>query len=136
VADAAGFHLSVITPERAVLETEATFVAFPAWDGEVGILRNRAPLLTKLGVGELRAATRDGERRLYVEGGFAQMVENRLTILTEQAREAAEIDAAEAARARAEAEAIAGTDEVAVAARERALVRARVKERLAARRQG
>jgi F-type H+-transporting ATPase subunit epsilon len=127
------FHVSVITPERAVLETEATFVAFPAWDGEVGILRNRAPLLTKLGAGELRVTTREGESRLYVEGGFAQMVENRLTILTEQAREAAEIDAAEAARARAEAEAIAGTSEAAVAARDKALDRARVKERLAAR---
>jgi F-type H+-transporting ATPase subunit epsilon len=136
VADAPTFHVSVITPERAVLETEATFVAFPAWDGEVGILRNRAPLLTKLGAGELRVTTGEGERRLYVEGGFAQMVENRLTILTEQAREAAEIDAAEAARARAEAERIEGTGEAAVAARDKALDRARVKERLAARRPG
>jgi F-type H+-transporting ATPase subunit epsilon len=82
------FHLSVITPERAVLEAEATFVVFPAWDGEVGILRNRAPLLYRLGKGELRVQSPAGNRSLEVEGGFAQMVENRLTILTEQAREA------------------------------------------------
>lgn len=86
------FHLSVITPEHAVLETEATFVVFPAWDGEVGVLRNRAPLLHKLGAGELRVTSPEGDRRLYVEGGFAQMVDNRLTILTEQAREATETD--------------------------------------------
>ena len=84
------FHVSVITPERAVLETEATFVAFPAWDGEVGILRNRAPLLYKLGKGELRVQSPQGNHKLRVEGGFAQMVDNRLTILTEQAREAGE----------------------------------------------
>ncbi len=81
------FHLSVITPERAVLETEATFVVFPAWDGEVGVLRNRAPLLHRLGKGELRVQSPAGNRSLQVEGGFAQMVDNRLTILTEQARE-------------------------------------------------
>jgi len=97
------FHCSVITPERAVLETEATFVALPAHDGELGVLRNRAPMLYKLGTGELRVDTPEGRRYLFVDGGFVQMVDNRLTLLTEQAKRLEEIDAAAVERALAEA---------------------------------
>jgi F-type H+-transporting ATPase subunit epsilon len=85
------FHCSVITPERAMLETEATFVAFPAHDGEVGILAHRAPLLFKMGAGELRVESPQGNQVLFVDGGFAQMVENRLTLLTEVAKRLDEI---------------------------------------------
>src|SRR6185295_6511150 len=100
------FHCSVITPERAVLETEATFVALPAHDGELGVLRNRAPMLYKLGTGELRIDPPEGKKYLYVDGGFAQMVENRLTLLTEQAQRLEEIDTAAVDRAFAEARAL------------------------------
>ena len=115
------FHCSVITPERAVLETEATFVAFPAHDGEVGILRNRAPLLYKMGAGELRVESPEGNHVLFVAGGFAQMVENRLTLLTEQAKRLEEIDPAAAQRALAEARAMPAVGETAHANRERAI---------------
>ena len=115
------FHCSVITPERAVLETEATFVAFPAHDGEVGILRNRAPLLYKMGAGELRVETPQGNHVLFVAGGFAQMVENRLTLLTEAAKRLEEIDPAAAQRALAEARAMPAVGETAHANRERAI---------------
>ena len=125
------FHLSVITPERAVLEAEATFVAFPAHDGEVGILHDRAPLLYRLGTGLLRADTVEGERRLLVDGGFAQMVENRLTILTDLARRPEEIDRAAAAAALAAAEALPGVTEAEFAQRQRALARARAQLKLA-----
>jgi len=120
------FHCSVITPERAVLEADATFVAFPAHDGEVGILRNHAPLLYKLGVGLLRVETPEGNHAFFVDGGFAQMVENRLTLLTEQARPAAEVDRAAAEKAREEVRAAESSD-----ARHRAQQRARVLERIA-----
>ena len=124
------FHCSVITPERAVLEADATFVAFPAHDGEVGILKNRAPLLYKMGIGLLRVETPEGNHAYFVDGGFAQMVENRLTLLTEQARPASEIDRAAVDRAREEARAIppGGADQ---ASRQRAEQRARVLDRLA-----
>ena len=116
------FHCSVITPERAVLETDATFVAFPAHDGEVGILRNRAPLLYKMGAGELRVETPQGNHILFVAGGFAQMVDNRLTLLTEQAKRLEEIDPAAAQRALAEARAMPSSgSETALAAREKAI---------------
>ncbi|HYU35435.1 MAG TPA: ATP synthase F1 subunit epsilon [Thermoanaerobaculia bacterium] len=126
------FHCSVITPERAVLEADATFVAFPAHDGEVGILKNHAPLLYKLGVGVLRVKTAEGEQAFFVDGGFAQMVENRLTLLTEQARPVAEVDRAAAERAREEVRALpAAGGEAEMATRQRAEQRARVLERIA-----
>jgi F-type H+-transporting ATPase subunit epsilon len=127
------FHCSVITPERAVLEADATFVAFPAHDGEVGILRNHAPLLYKLGVGVLRVETPGEKHAFFVDGGFAQMVENRLTLLTEQARPVSEVDKAAADRAREEARALpAATGDAEIAARQRAEQRARVLDHIAA----
>ncbi len=86
------FQCSVVTPERAVLETEARSVVFPAHDGEVGILTSRAPLLCQLGIGPLRVETAEGSHVFVIDGGFAQMVDNKLTILTEQAQEATDID--------------------------------------------
>jgi F-type H+-transporting ATPase subunit epsilon len=100
------FHCSVITPERAMLETDATFVAFPAHDGEVGILPHRAPLLYRLGIGELRVESPEGNQVLFIAGGFAQMVENRLTLLTEAARRLDELDAAAIDRQLADARAM------------------------------
>ncbi|MEJ2086276.1 MAG: hypothetical protein P8Y44_11450 [Acidobacteriota bacterium] len=79
------FSCSVVTPERAVLECEATFAALPAHDGEIGILFNRAPLLCRLGHGRLRIESGAEKHVLQVAGGFAEMVANRLTILTEEA---------------------------------------------------
>ena len=125
------FHLSIITPERAVLEADASFVAFPAWDGEVGILHGRAPLLYKLGIGRLRAETPEGEQVFYVDGGFAQMVDDRLTILTQQAKRRDEIDRAAAERALAAARDTPAPNEEAVEARQKAIERARAQLRIA-----
>lgn len=125
------FLCSVITPERAVLETQATFVAFPAHDGEVGVLANRAPLLYKLGIGELRVESPEGNHRLFIDGGFAQMVENRLTILTDQAQNVGEIDRAAAQRALEEAHRMPMVTEADFAARQRAVKRAEVQLHLA-----
>ena len=120
------FHCSVITPERAVLEADATFVAFPAHDGEVGILPGRAPLLFKMGIGELRVESPEGNHKFFVDGGFAQMVENRLTLLTEQAKALEEIDRAAVQRALDEAKGMPTVTESEFAARQRAVRRAEV----------
>ncbi|MCP3994257.1 MAG: ATP synthase F1 subunit epsilon [bacterium] len=85
------FHCSVVTPERAVLECDATSAVFPAHDGEVGILPRRAPLLCRLGTGILRVETEGKPQRFFIDGGFGQMVDNKLTLLTEQARATDEI---------------------------------------------
>ncbi|MEM8934633.1 MAG: ATP synthase F1 subunit epsilon [Acidobacteriota bacterium] len=89
------FHCSIVTPERAVLDADATLVTLPAHDGEIGILRGRAPILCQLGIGTLRVETAEGTESFFVDRGFAQMVDNKLTVLTEQARRPRELDQAE-----------------------------------------
>ena len=80
------FQCSVVTPERTMVECAATFVAFPAHDGEMGVLFNRSPLLCKLGVGRLRIEAPTENHTMYIDGGFAQVVDNRLTILDRAGR--------------------------------------------------
>ena len=125
------FHCSVITPERAVLECEATFAAFPAHDGEMGVLRDRAPLLCKMGVGILRVESADGQHLLYVDGGFAQVVGNELTLLTEQAKKTDEIDAETAKQAMIDARSMKTPAIESVEARSSAIKRASVQLELA-----
>lgn len=106
------FHLSVVTPERAVLETDAVFVALPAHDGEIGIMKGRAPLLVQLGIGILRVDDGETQQYLYVDRGFAQMVDDKLTVLTEQARLPNEIEREEVEKdlAKAQDEPIRGAE--------------------------
>ena len=81
---------SVITPERQVLDTAATQVIIPAHDGLIGILFNRAPLLCELGKGTLRINTvGEGEKQIPIDGGFAQVLDNEVIVLTERAGEEA-----------------------------------------------
>lgn len=101
------FQCSVVTPEREILpECEATFAAFPAHDGEIGIMPQRSALLCRLGIGILRVETSGETQRFFIDGGFAQMVDNRLTLLTEQAAGTEEIDLESAKAALSEARAM------------------------------
>ena len=79
------FQCSVITPDRVVLECDASFVAFPAHDGEMGALVNRAPLVGKLGKGRLRVESPQEKHAMMIDGGFVQIVGRSLIVLTEQA---------------------------------------------------
>ena len=123
---------SIITPEKKVFEAAATAVVIPAHDGQVGILPGRAPLLCELGTGTLRVdADNEGAREFYVDGGFAQVLENKVTILTERALPAENISRADAEKALAEARQMKnlGVDEV--KARKKAMDRAKAQLRLA-----
>jgi len=81
----------VVTPERQVLQEKTASVVIPAHDGELGVLPGRAPLLCELGIGQLRYRTPQGVRRLFIDGGFAQVYEDRVTVLTERAVPAEDI---------------------------------------------
>src|SRR4051794_11590442 len=89
----------VVTPERAVLDEAADFVALPMYDGELGVLPGRAPLIGRLGFGELRTRRGGAVRRYYVDGGFAQVRNNVVTVLTPRAVRAEDINTGEAQRA-------------------------------------
>ncbi|MCB9851154.1 MAG: ATP synthase F1 subunit epsilon [Phycisphaerales bacterium] len=127
------FNCNVLTPERSVLKTEATFAAIPASDGEIGVMHDRAPLLCRLGVGILRLETPEGPKRIYVDAGFAEVNDNQLTVLTEQAAFAKDVDveAERAAEAEARQRHAANADEQ--EARQRAIKRAAMKQKLAGR---
>jgi len=85
-------HLTVITPARAVLDTDAHGVVAPAFDGEVGVLPGHAAMLALLGTGELRVNGMDGKvRHLAIRGGFLQVNHNRVTVLTPESISAEEI---------------------------------------------
>ena len=77
--------VSVISPERVLFEGEAASVVAPAFDGEVGILDNHAPMMTLLGKGSLRLGGAGAERKFEIEAGFLQVVENNVRIVTEKA---------------------------------------------------
>jgi F-type H+-transporting ATPase subunit epsilon len=83
----------VVTPERAVLDEPADYVALPMYDGSLGVLPGRAPLIGRLGYGELRIRRGEQTRRFFVDGGFAQVRGNVVTVLTPRAIKAEEIKA-------------------------------------------
>jgi F-type H+-transporting ATPase subunit epsilon len=78
----------VISPERTIFEGEAEAVVAPAWDGEIGILRGHAPLMALLGSGNLRVTRAGQVEHFHVEGGFLQVVDNVVTVLSERAESA------------------------------------------------
>jgi F-type H+-transporting ATPase subunit epsilon len=82
----------VVTPEKAVLDEPAELVVLPMFDGELGVLPGRAPLIGRLGPGELRLTQQGTARRLFVDGGFAQVRSNVVTVLTPRAVPAGDID--------------------------------------------
>jgi F-type H+-transporting ATPase subunit epsilon len=127
------FRCVIVTPEQQVLDESLTQAILPAHDGLVGVLTGRAPLLVKLGQGPLRVDVAGGQtQHFYVEGGVAQMKDNRLTILTNEATPASAIDA-EAAKAEYN-EAIARriNEQFSQEDRDRQVARARAKQQLAA----
>lgn len=85
-------ELAVITPEQKVLETRAESAVIPAHDGELGILYNRAPLMCELGIGQLRYRAEGRTHRVFIDGGFAQVFRNRVTVLSDRALTAEQID--------------------------------------------
>jgi F-type H+-transporting ATPase subunit epsilon len=77
--------VAVISPERTVFEGEAEQVVVPTWNGEVGILRGHAPLLALLGEGEVRIRQGASDQRFKIRGGFLQVADDVVTVLSERA---------------------------------------------------
>jgi F-type H+-transporting ATPase subunit epsilon len=128
-------QLIVVTPERTVLDEKAEFVALPMYDGELGVLSGRAPLIGRLGTGELRLSHGATTHRYFIDGGFAQVRANVVTVLTSKAIKAEEIDTA-AAQAQIDAAQQPGTTPEARTAQQEAAAKARVQLRVAAKLSG
>lgn len=95
------FRCRLVTPTARLVDDAVVYASVPAWDGLFGVLPGRAPILARLGVGELRMDFPDvkgggGSRSFLVEGGFVRMVRDELTILAERATAAETITEEEA----------------------------------------
>lgn len=77
--------VSVISPESTLFEGEVDSVTAPAFDGEVGILTSHAPMMTLLGKGTLRLGNGGSAGRFNVDGGFLQVIDNQVRVVTEKA---------------------------------------------------
>ena len=77
----AKINCTVVTPEQTALEQPVDFVVLPLEDGEIGIAEDHSPLIGRLGFGEMRLRDGDEVARFYVDGGFAQVVDNKVTVL-------------------------------------------------------
>ena len=120
----------IVTPERAVVDEQADFVALPLYDGEIGILPGRAPLVGRLGYGELRIKRGGQTKRFFVDGGFVQVRANVVTVLTPRAIPAAELKVDAARQALDAARATHPRNPVEQAGKEKAQARARAQLRI------
>jgi F-type H+-transporting ATPase subunit epsilon len=128
--------LEIVTPERLAYSDTVDAVVLPGSEGELGVLPHHAPLLSMLGVGELRIRKAGAEESFAIVGGFLQVRPDRVVVMAETADMASEIDLEKAQQARREAEQALesgyheGADlSAARAALQQALLRIRVAER-------
>lgn len=129
--------LEIVTPERLAYSETVDSVQLPGVEGELGVLPHHAPLVSMLGVGELRIRKGGTEESFAIVGGFLQVRPDRVVVMAETADMASEIDLEKAQEARREAEraleGTAPTDAVDLAAAraslQQALLRIRVAER-------
>jgi F-type H+-transporting ATPase subunit epsilon len=110
---------TVVTPETTVLDTQASFVALPLFDGEIGIAPAHAPMIGRLGFGEMRVEIGDKVERYYVDGGFVQVVGDTVAVLTPRAIPFNKLDPEVAAEQLAAARARPANSEEQLAIRER-----------------
>jgi len=128
--------LEIVTPERLAYSDEVDAVVLPGSEGEMGVLPHHAPLVSTLGVGELRIRKGGAEESFAIVGGFVQVRPDRVVVMAETADMASEIDLERAQEARREAERTLETGyhegadlSAARAALQQALLRIRVAER-------
>ena len=123
----------VVTPEQTALEQQADFVALPLFDGEIGIAPGHSPLIGRLGFGEMRIKSGGTTTTLYLDGGFVQVNDNVVSVLTNRAVPAAKLSAATAeSQLAAAAERPSNTPEL-MEIRDRAVAQARAQLRVARR---
>jgi F-type H+-transporting ATPase subunit epsilon len=125
-------QLSIVTPERSLVNEQVDELQIPGAEGYLGVLPGHAPLFTELKVGELSYRKGNQWTSLTVAWGFAEVLPDQVRVLAETAERAEEIDLERAMRAkeRAEQRLSMGGDEIdyerARVALERALIRIQV----------
>ena len=128
--------LEIVTPERLAYSDTVDAVTLPGSEGELGVLPHHAPLVSMLGLGELRIRKGGNEESFAIVGGFLQVLPDKVVVMAETADMASEIDLDRAEEARREAERALATGfheaadlASARASLQQALLRIRVAER-------
>ena len=129
------FRVELLTPQWSTASGECTFAVLPAWDGEIGILAGRAPLVCRLGPGELVLEVSGRREGYYLDGGFARMAGNELTVLADRAWPSGEVSEEAARSGMAEARGLKAVGEQGGQARVRQMARARAQLAIVRRRQ-
>lgn len=122
----------VVTPERTELDVQAESVTVPLFDGEIGILRGHSPLVGRLGYGLLRIKVGGQPQNYFVEGGFVQVADNVVSVLTDKVIDAKELTSATASEAMRAALELPTDQPDLKATREKAIHRARALARVTA----
>ena len=108
---AENIKLEIVTPEKAVVSEDVQIVMSPGTEGEFGVLSGHTPFLTSLKLGTIHYKNSEGkENFVFVSGGFAEALPDRVTVLAESAerRRDIDMDRAKAAMKRAEERLAAG----------------------------
>ena len=100
----ASLHLEIVTPDHRVLSTDVDYVGAPGLEGAFGVMAGHIPFLSALAVGGLHYKIEGKTRYVFISGGFAEVSDNKVTVLAESAEEAESIDFARAEHARKRAE--------------------------------
>jgi F-type H+-transporting ATPase subunit epsilon len=97
MSTAKDLRLVLVTPETTLLDEPVQALRFPLFDGQAGVLPGRAPMVGRLGFGELKITTSAGEQSYFVDGGFVQVKGPVVSLLTNRAFASDQINADEAA---------------------------------------
>ena len=125
------FQVVIVTPENTALDQMADYVTLPAIDGELGVMSNHAPLIARLAFGEMRIQSAGKTSRYYVDGGFAQIADNVVSVLSGRAIAASDINVKDVQRQLDSAESEDTTDPVQEALRKRSIAQARAQLKIA-----
>ncbi len=118
-------QLVLVTPEKTLLNEPVQSLQFPLFDGQIGLLPGRAPLVGRLGYGTLKIRTAEGERLFYIDGGFVQVKGSVVSLLTNRALTPAQLDRSTAEQLLNDARATVATTPEAAEEKERNQERAR-----------
>ncbi len=120
----------VVTPEATQLDVQAKSLAVPLIDGEAGILDNHSPMIGQLAPGELRVETGSTTSRYYVDGGFVQVANNVVSVLTGRCITFDKIDVAHARKLLEETKVTAADSSEVLELKNKTLAQARAQLRL------
>ncbi|MEZ6091180.1 MAG: F0F1 ATP synthase subunit epsilon [Pirellulaceae bacterium] len=115
----------VVTPEKTEIDREVDALVLPMYDGEMGVLANRAPVIGRLGYGTLTMTVGSSKERFFIDGGFVQIENNVVSVLTARVTPVSQLDVAEAQRALEASLEMPGDSEEQRQLRDAAILRAR-----------